>query len=81
MNGRRRAADSRVLLLALALEATPAGVSRLARFGRQKSAFVATLVAEPGDYGVMGFLPTESGLDVLWRRLAGPRLARGGDAG
>ena len=71
---------SRALLLALAIEATPAGVSRLARFGRQKSAFVATLVLEPDDYGVIGFLSTESGFDVLWRRLTGPRLERTIDA-
>jgi len=75
MNGSERSHRVRALLLALALEATPAGRSRLARFGRQKSAFVATLVFAPEEYGVMGFVSTDTGIDVLWRRSGGPRLA------
>jgi len=64
--------STRVLILALALEATPAGASRLARFARHKTAYVATLLVAPGDYEVKGFLPAEDGLDVLWCRTTGP---------
>jgi hypothetical protein len=65
---------TRALLLALALEATPAGASRLARFARRKTAFVATLLVDPAAYVVKGFLPTEDGIDVLWQTTAAPRL-------
>jgi hypothetical protein len=62
------------LLLVLALEATPAGVSRLARFARRKTAFVATLLADPAAYEVKGFMLTDDGMDVLWQATAAPRL-------
>jgi len=39
--------DARPLFLALALEAAPLGVVRLARPAWRKSAYVATLVVEP----------------------------------
>ena len=39
--------DARPLVLALALEAAPLGVVRLARPAWRRSAYVATLVAEP----------------------------------
>lgn len=39
--------DARPLLLALALEAAPLGVVRLARYAWRKSAYVATLVVDP----------------------------------
>jgi hypothetical protein len=68
-------ADARPLFLALALEAAPLGVVRLARPAWRKSAYVATLVPEPGDYEPAGFIETRSGIDVLWRHCGNPRLA------
>jgi len=68
-------ADARPLVLALALEAAPLGVVRLARPGWRRSAYVATLVAEPDDYEPAGFIETGSGIDVLWRYRGNPRLA------
>jgi hypothetical protein len=65
--------STRVLILALALEAAPAGASRLARFAKHKTAYAATLLVAPGNYEVKGFLPTKNGLDVLWCRTTGPR--------
>lgn len=65
----------RALLLALALEATPAGPTRLTRFFRRKTAFVATLLVDPAGYTVMGFVPADDGLDVLWQTTAAPRLS------
>ena len=67
--------DSRALLLALALEATPPGVSRFARFCRQKSSYVATLVYKPDDFEPGTFLETETGIDVCWRYRGNPRFA------
>ena len=67
--------DARPLFLALALDAAPLGVVRLARAGWRRSAYVATLVVEPGDYQPVGFIETESGVDVLWRYCGNPRLA------
>jgi hypothetical protein len=66
--------DSRALLLTLALEATPTGVSRFARFCRQKSAYVATLVYKPDDFEPGAFIETDSGIDVCWRYRGNPRL-------
>ena len=66
--------DARPLFLALALEAAPLGVVRLARPAWRKSAYVATLVVEPDDYEPAGLIETESGVDVLWRYCGNPRL-------
>ncbi|HTW92471.1 MAG TPA: hypothetical protein VMH22_12280 [bacterium] len=68
-------ADARPLFLAIALEAAPLGVVRLARPARQRSAYVATLVVEPNDYQPAGFIETETGVDVLWLYGGNPRLA------
>ncbi|MBM3332726.1 hypothetical protein FJY68_12920 [candidate division WOR-3 bacterium] len=67
--------DSRPYLLALALEAAPLGAVRLARPGRRRSAYVATLRVEPDDYQPAGLIPTESGIDVLWQFCGSPRMA------
>jgi hypothetical protein len=69
--------DARPLVLALALEAAPLGVVRLARPSRGKSAYVATLVVDPDDYEPAGLIETESGIDVLWQYCGNPRLKRG----
>ena len=66
--------DARPLFLALALEASPLGVVRLARPAWRRSAYVATLVVDPGDYQP-GFIETETGVDVLWSYSGNPRLA------
>jgi hypothetical protein len=66
--------NTRALLLALALGATPAGISRFARFCRKKSAYVATLVYEPDDFDVGAFVDTGDGIDVCWRYRGNPRI-------
>lgn len=70
----RPMSTSRALLLALALDATPVGVSRFARFCRRKSAYVAALVYEPDDFEPGAFFETDSGIDVCWRYRGNPRL-------
>lgn len=67
--------DPRPLVLALALEAAPLGVVRLARLAWRRSAYVATLVVDPDDYEPAGLIETGSGVDVLWRYRGNPRLA------
>jgi len=67
--------DARPLFLALALEAAPLGVVRLARPAWRRSAYVATLVVEPDDYQPAGLIETESGIDVLWQYCGNPKLA------
>jgi len=67
--------DARPLFLALALDAAPLGVVRLARPAWRRSAYVATLVVEPDDYEPAGLIETESGIDVLWQYCGNPRLA------
>jgi len=66
-------ADPRPLFLALALEAAPLGVVRLARPALRKSAYVATLVVKPDDYQP-GFVETKEGIDVIWSYCGNPRL-------
>ncbi len=68
--------DARPLLLALALEAAPLGVVRLARPAWRRSAYVATLVVEPDDYEPACLVETGDGVDVLWQYCGNPRLAR-----
>jgi len=65
--------DARPLFLALALEAAPLGVVRLARPAWRKSAYVATLVVKPDDYQP-AFVETNEGIDVLWSYCGNPRL-------
>jgi hypothetical protein len=67
--------DARPLFLFLALEAAPLGVVRLARPAWRRSAYVATLVVDQDDYEPAGLVETGSGVDVLWRYRASPRLA------
>ena len=67
--------DARPLFLALALEAAPLGVVRLARPAWRRSAYVATLVIDPDDYEMAGLIETGSGVDVRWRYRGNPRLA------
>ena len=66
--------DARPLFLALALEAAPLGVVRLARPAWRRSAYVATLIVDPDDYEP-ALIETRSGIDVLWRYRGNPRLA------
>lgn len=73
--GRRPALSARALLLVMALEAAPAGVSRFARFGRKKSAYIATLVYEPGDFEFGAFVETGDGVDGYWRYRGNPCVA------
>ena len=68
-------ADGRPLLLALALEAAPLGVVRLARPAWRRSAYVAPLVVDPDDHEAAGLIETDPGVDVLWRYRGKPRLA------
>ena len=67
--------DARPLFLALALEAAPLGVVRLARPAWRRSAYVATLVIDPDDYEMAGLVETDSGVEVLWWYRGNPRLA------
>jgi len=67
--------DARPLFLALALEAAPLGVVRLARPAWRRSAYVATLVVEPDDHEPTGVIETGAGVDVLWRYHGNPRVA------
>jgi hypothetical protein len=66
-------ADPRPLFLALALEAAPLGVVRLARPAWRRSAYVATLVVEPDDYQP-AFVETNKGIEVFWSYCGNPRL-------
>lgn len=59
--------DARALALVLALESSSVGALRSVRFGRRKTAYVATLVVKPEEYELVGFLDTDSGVDLLWR--------------
>jgi hypothetical protein len=52
--------DARPLFLALALEAAPLGVVRLARPVWRKSAYVATLVVELAGDGVQSAAPAQA---------------------
>lgn len=67
--------DARPFVFALALEAAPLGVVRLARPAWRRSAYVATLVVDPDDYEPAGVIETDSGVDVLWRYCGNPKLA------
>jgi hypothetical protein len=67
--------NPRALLLALALQATPQGKSRLARFARRKTACFATLLVDPRDFRLLGFIENEDGVDLLWQETRSPRLA------
>ena len=66
--------NARALLLALALESSPANGRRFARFRRRKTAFVATLLVRPEEYEMLGLVDAEDGVDVLWRSTGRPRL-------
>jgi len=52
--------DARPLFLVLALEAAPLGVVRLARPAWHRSAYVATLVVEPGGADVQFTAPAQA---------------------
>jgi len=52
--------DARPYMLALALEAAPLGVVRLARPAWRKSAYVATLVVDPDGAGNPWAVPTRA---------------------
>lgn len=54
--------DARPLFLALALDAAPLGVVRLARAGWRRSAYVATLVVVPDATELPWAVPTRTGL-------------------
>ena len=65
--------DARPLFLALALEAAPLGVVRLARPAWRRSAYVATLVVEPDGDDVQFTVPAQaetqnSSVDLILRR-------------
>lgn len=65
--------DARPLFLALALEAAPLGVVRLARPVWRKSAYVATLVVEPDGDDVQSAVPAQvepqnPSVDFIFRR-------------
>ena len=51
--------DARPLFLALALEAAPLGVVRLARPAWRRSAYVAALVVAPGGDGIQSTSPAQ----------------------
>jgi len=64
--------DARPLFLALALEAAPLGVVRLARFAWRRSAYVATLITGPATAAdpwtaLTWAMPQDSPLDVFSR--------------
>jgi len=65
--------DARPLFLALALEAAPLGVVRLARPAWRRSAYVATLVVGPGGDGFQSAVPAQAepqnpSVDFIFRR-------------
>ncbi len=68
--------DARVLLLALALESSAGNNPKHARFGRRKTAYVATLVVRPEEYRLFGFVDTETGIDLLWQHTGTLRIRR-----
>jgi hypothetical protein len=66
-------ADGRPLFLALALEAAPLGVVRMARPAWRRSAYVATLVVAPDGDGVQSIAPAQvetqkPSVDFIFRR-------------
>jgi hypothetical protein len=64
----------RSLLLTLALETAPGDHRHYARFGRRKTAFVATLLVRPEEFEMLGLVECVDGIDVLWRQTGQPRL-------
>ncbi len=63
---------TRSLLLAISLLSGTMGRTRLVRFARRKSAYFATLLVRPDEYCLFGLLDGPDGIDLLWRRCAGP---------
>jgi hypothetical protein len=71
-------ARTNALLLALALETSAGDNRRQFRFRRPKTGFVATLVVQPEEYRLVGFVDTDEGIDLLWQYVGRPTLRRSG---